>query len=60
MANSEVPLAGGTSSITFAPDGTITGARRILSGTSVNRPAVLRRQRSFGSGAVYEVRGPFR
>ena len=38
VANSEVPSAsgGGVSSITFAADGRITGARRILAGTSMN------------------------
>jgi secreted PhoX family phosphatase len=36
-ANSEVPVwLGGASSISFAADGTITGARRILGGTSSN------------------------
>ncbi len=34
--NSEVPLVGGASSVTFAADGRIRGARRILGGTSVN------------------------
>jgi hypothetical protein len=34
--NSEVPLVGGASSVTFAPDGSIRGARRILGGTSSN------------------------
>jgi secreted PhoX family phosphatase len=37
VANSEVPLAlGGASSISFDAAGTITGARRILRGTSTN------------------------
>jgi hypothetical protein len=38
VANSEVPSAsgGGASSITFDPAGRITGARRILAGTSMN------------------------
>ena len=37
-SNSEVPQAagGGASSITFAADGAITGARRILGGTTLN------------------------
>lgn len=37
-SNSEVPglPQGGASSITFAPDGTIKGARRILEGTTMN------------------------
>ncbi|MBA2348770.1 MAG: DUF839 domain-containing protein [Solirubrobacterales bacterium] len=34
--NSEVPGVGGASSISFDRDGNITGARRILSGTSTN------------------------
>ncbi|WP_354702009.1 alkaline phosphatase PhoX [Paraconexibacter sp. AEG42_29] len=34
--NSEVPVIGGASSITFAAGGRITGARRILAGTSTN------------------------
>jgi hypothetical protein len=34
--NHEVPLGGGVTSIRFAPDGTVTGARRLLSGTSLN------------------------
>jgi secreted PhoX family phosphatase len=36
VANSEVPLIGGASSISFDAAGTVTGARRILSGTSSN------------------------
>src|SRR5829696_6617202 len=34
--NSEIPGAGGASSITFDRDGRILGARRILKGTSTN------------------------
>lgn len=34
--NSEIPLIGGASSITFDRNGEITGARRILSGTNTN------------------------
>lgn len=36
IVNSEVPGSGGASSIRFAPDGTIVGARRILGYTSMN------------------------
>lgn len=38
VTNSEVPSAtgGGSSAIRFAPDGSITGARRILAGTNLN------------------------
>ena len=36
VANSEVPLVGGASSISFDEAGNVTGARRILGGTSSN------------------------
>ena len=35
-SNSEVPLIGGASALAFAADGTVTGAHRILIGTSLN------------------------
>jgi hypothetical protein len=35
-SNSEVPLIGGASALVFAPDGSVTGAHRILIGTSLN------------------------
>jgi secreted PhoX family phosphatase len=36
VSNSEVPVVGGTSAVVFGPDGSIVGAHRILTGTSMN------------------------
>lgn len=36
VSNSELPAVGGASALRFAPDGRVTGAYRILSGTNLN------------------------
>lgn len=36
VSNSEVPVIGGASALVFAPDGRVSGAHRILTGTNVN------------------------